>query len=135
MVGEAEFGQADGNGTRGIFARLPGRVPAERRVHVIISGQRHAIQCRVRSAGCRIKNGHWSPGSCRGGAFCEALVVISRVRRRPFLPQPAKGGWRESENGSEHTGKVKWVGEAHLFRHLFHQGVGLLQAPGGQVHF
>ena len=45
MVGEADFRQADGQRARGVFARLAGRVPAKRRVHVIIGGPLHGVEC------------------------------------------------------------------------------------------
>ena len=42
MVGEADFGQSDGDGVFRIFDRFAGCMAAERRVHVVIGGQRHA---------------------------------------------------------------------------------------------
>jgi hypothetical protein len=44
--GETDLGQPDGDGTLCIFNRLAGRVAAERRVHVIIGGQRHAASLK-----------------------------------------------------------------------------------------
>ena len=41
MVGETDFGQADGERVLRVFVRLADGVAAERRVHVIIGGQRH----------------------------------------------------------------------------------------------
>ena len=42
MVGEANFSQSDGGSLFCIFDRLAGCVAAERSVHMIIGGQRHA---------------------------------------------------------------------------------------------
>ena len=41
MIGEADFLQSQGDGVRGVLGRLAHRVAAERRVHVVISRQRH----------------------------------------------------------------------------------------------
>ena len=50
------------------------------------------------------------------------------------LPQATKGAWRETKNGSEYAGEMKRVGKTRLFRHLFYQSIGLLQALSGEVH-
>jgi hypothetical protein len=43
MVGEADFLESKLKRAFGVFTRLAGRVPAKRRVHVVIGRQRHAV--------------------------------------------------------------------------------------------
>ena len=71
----------------------------------------------------------------RHGRVARATQALRHDAQPPSLAEAAKGGWGEAENGGEDAGEVKRVGKTGLLGHLFDQRAGLLQAPGGMVHF
>jgi hypothetical protein len=56
MIGKADFREAGRDSVAGVIHRLARRVAAERRVHVVIGGQRHGGQFQVSSFKFQVPN-------------------------------------------------------------------------------